>query len=247
MELTPEILKSKRAELSRNSMQFASTDSATTTINVNHVAADLIAINYSTILGNQPNSYGNYVALWQANSIPWNTTPLMTQKIDTNTQSGSMIFTGLSVTTLDYIIGYAVGPTLAGSNQQQHGNICSTAYIPAQKSPGNNTYPTTTPSLRIVFVDSNSVSVDYTLPANITPQSNGAWACIWRGGEASYADPALASINISGNAAQGSLAFNRISIGRGLTYTVGLFTSGWGGGSSPNNQKPMACSVTFTT
>lgn len=247
MELTIQNLQDNWAELSRDSIKLTSTSSATTTLDITYVTADTIGLSYKTMPGNEPNSNGNYVALWQnADDIPWNTSPLQIQKIDTNTPNGSMSFLNLSVTTQSYIIGYAVGSSLTGSNQQKQGNICSTAYIPASSNPGSESYPTFTPSLQIVYVGPNSVAVRYNLPTGITPQSNGALAGIWRSELASYNNPPMASSNIPLDAENGTFAFNNISIGRELTYTIALFTSGWSGGSSPNNQKAMACSVTFT-
>lgn len=247
MELTIQNLQDNWAELSHDSIELTNASSATTKLDITLVTADTIGLSYNTMSGNQPNSYGNYVALWQnTDTIPWNNDPLKVQNIDTNTQSGSMFFTGLSVTNQSFIIGYAVGSKLNGGSQQQHGNICSTASIPALSSPGNDSYPTFTPSLQILYVGPNSVAVQYNLPKRITPQRNGAWGGIWRSELASYKNPPMASNSITLDAETGSLVFNNISIGRGLTYTIALFTSGWSGGNSPNIQTAMACSVTFT-
>ena len=249
MQLTADLIRSNWAELSRDSMRLSETHSITTSLKIDYVTADSIGISYGTLPGNQPNSYGNYVAIWQnTNSIPWNTEPMQTQAITTNTQSGSTNFHGLDLTKQSYIIGYAVGPELTDDSRQEQGNICSTAYVPEQSKKDNleDSYVLFQPSLRVIFIGTNSLAVDYSLPSGVEPMSNGAWIGLWRSEQASYNNPPLASNNISIDAYSGTAVINDVNIGRGLTYTVGLFTSGWGGGSKPNNQQPMACAVTFT-
>lgn len=244
MKLTQELLISDLAKLSSDSMLVAGAASSTTSLVVTSAVADQISVAYNTMPGNQPNSYGNYVGIWQnMDSIPWNTEPLQTQQIVSNTPTGDMIFGGLNITVNSYIIGYAVSPELSGSGMQKQGNICATTFIP----PIGGTASQFSPSMQVLSIGANSVAVGFDLPSGVQPQSNGAWIGIWRAAQASYNNPPEAANSIQVNSGQGSAFINGITIGRGLTYTIGLFMSGWGGGSSPNNQKSMACSVTFTT
>lgn len=244
MDLTQEMLNKKLADISKKSMLVASGSSYTTRLKIIAVVADQITVAYDTMPGNQPNSYGNYVAIWQnSNVIPYNTEPLKAQPIVSNTPTGDMIFSGLNVSVNSYILGYAVSPALAGAGQQKQGNVCATAYVPALGGTDGSEFA---PSLTILSIGANSVAVGYELPTGNLPQTNGAWIGIWRAAQASYNNPPDAANSIQVNAAQGSAFINGITIGRGLTYTVGLFMSGWGSGSSPNNQKSLATSVTFT-
>ena len=217
----------------------------TTTLNIGRVAADAIDVNYATMPGNQPNTYGNFLAIWQnSNSIPWNTEPLKTFPVPTNTPNGSATFTGLSINNNSYIIGYAVSPTLATTGAiQKYGNICSTAFVPAA-STGNGTI--FTPGISGIQVGSTSVSFMFTLPDGIMPTTNGAWAALWRGDNPSFYNVALTRIiPLSPDYPFGTAAFNNVDIGRGLTYTIGIFMSGYmaTGGSS---QRALACSASFT-
>ena len=85
----------------------AAANSLTTTLNISFVSADEIDVDFNTMPGNQPNTYGNFIAIWQnSNAIPWNTEPLKTFPIPSNTQSGSASFTGLNVTNNSYIVGF---------------------------------------------------------------------------------------------------------------------------------------------
>lgn len=245
MELTQELIGSKLVELSGESMLTTASNNAATSLAINVAVADLINLSYKGMPGNQPNTYGNYVAIWQnSDSIPWNTDPLQTQQVVSNTPDGDMVFSGLNLTVNSYIVGYGVGPQLSGTGVQKQGNICATAFVPPI---GGGPSTVFVPSLQVLYIGANSISVGYSLPSGILPQTNGAWIGLWRAEQASYNNPPMAANNIQVNAADGSAFINGITIGRGLTYTVGLFMSGWGGGTSPNNQKPLACSVTFTT
>ncbi len=245
MKLTQKIVESKGIELSRESKAPTSTSSATTELFINFVSADQIHLSYNTMPGNQPQDCGNYVALWQNYyAIPWEIAPLKTQSINMNTPMGDMVFGDLEVTNKSYIVGYAAGPELTNGNRQAHGNMCATALIPAKGC--KETQKDFTPNLTMYYIGTDSVPMGYRLPPGEKPQTNGAWIGIWRAAQASHNDPPLASNNIQLDKASGSTFINDINIGRGLTYTVGLFTSGWVGSSESNNQKPMACSVTFT-
>lgn len=216
----------------------------TTTLKIQNVSADTVDLDYATMPGNMPNTYGNFLAIWQNTaSIPWNTDPLKTFSVPTNTPAGSATFGGLNLNNNSYIIGYATGPTLTGSgNIQKYGNICATAFIPAGSSDGT----IFTPGISDIGIGTTSVSFQFTLPDGLLPQTNGAWAGLWRGENPSYYGTApTAFIPISPDASSGRTAFNNVSIGRGLTYTIGIFMSGFQGGGG-STQRALACSSTFT-
>ncbi|SDF78016.1 hypothetical protein [Chitinophaga filiformis] len=219
----------------------------TTTLTISSVSADEIDVEYATMPGNQPNTYGNFLAIWQnPNSVPWNTEPLQPIfYIQTNTPSGSAAFTGLNVNNNDYIIGYSTGPILtAGGNVQKYGNVCATAYIPKAGEGGQGNI--FTPAISGINIGATSVSFQFDLPDGILPLTNGAWAGLWRGANPSFYTVAPQSfIPISLDYSSGRAAFNNVSIGRGLTYTIGIFMSGYksGGGST---QRTLACSASFT-
>jgi hypothetical protein len=211
---------------------------------VTDVYADLINVEYSTMPGNLPNTYGNFLAIWQnANSIPWNTAPLQTFPIPTNMAYGVATFGDLNTTINSYIIGYSVGPILSG-NAQEYGNICSTVYIQAASAGQDTVFMSSISNIR---VGTTSVSFDFTLPDGILPQTNGAWAGLWRGTSANfYGTAPLSTVLINPDVSRGTDAFNNLSITRGTSYTIGIFMSGYkqGGGSI---QKALACSAGFTT
>jgi hypothetical protein len=230
----------------KHALRFAATTGYTTSLQIDAVTADAIHVSYNTMPDNRPNTYGNFVAIWQnQNQIPFDTDAMQKQAITGNSQRGSLVFSGLSVTKNDYIIGYAVGPVKTES--QRFGNVCTSAYVPLggdSDAPADYTY--FMPSAVIKFVGSDSVLFQYNLARGTQPQTNKAWAALWRGDAASYTQPPDAAMPISVNAASGTIGFNGVSIGIGLSYTVGVFTTGWDTDSSKRIQKALACSVTFT-
>lgn len=213
-----------------------------TALHANYKTADSVRVNFRTMAGNQPGANKNFISIWQDNhSIPWTTQPLDIREMNGNTAEGILQFSGLDLRNNSYIIGYSVGPLLAG-DAQPYGNICASAFIPA-RSLGNNT--DFTASLTLVYVGDSSVAFNFTLPEGVRPRANGAWAGIWQAGQASYKEPPLMAVPISVDAAFGTEIFNDLTIGRGLIYTIGLFMSGFQD-SGRNAQISLACSLTFT-
>jgi hypothetical protein len=222
------------------------TNPALTTLTINVVTADQIILTYNTVPDNRPNTYGNFVAIWQnQNQIPYNQDPLSKQNIPNDTQKGDMAFDGLSVTENDYIIGYAVGPVKTDS--QTYGNVCSTAFIPSGAISDPSLIKLFSTSLLLKYVGSNTVSFQYSAPANYQPATNKAWAGLWRGASVPYTTPPdVAAMAVTLNSNFGTLAFNGVSIGIGLTYSIGFFMSGWSDAVPTRNQKTLACWLSFT-
>lgn len=201
-----------------------------------------IPVAYNTMPGNQSAEYGNTLFIWQAsNTIPWDNDPQNKQSITTNSQDGSATFTDLQVTTLSYILGYAVGPDKT--------QICASVYVPAlgqgdaaqikqvldaalaegnQASVAVQAYPSAT-----------SVQVNYTTLEGYAPGANNNWVGIWERGTVPLtgAEP-IQKVNINSDSPTGSTGFNNIPLLRGHTYAVGYFMG--------PKQSMLAASYTFT-
>jgi hypothetical protein len=214
----------------------------TTKIEITNVQATRIDINYDTLPGNQPNTFGNQVVLWQDhNEIPFGTPPLDSMPIPSNTQAGSLTFSGsFDINNNSYIVGFAVGPNLHAP-AQTYGNICSSSFIPAKGKPDNDS--NFEGIISEVRPGSTSVAFDLqNFPNQIDFKSNGGWAAIWQSGAPSYHTRPLATVQLTD---RNGGSFNNISIGRGLTYTIAIFMSGYNPiGNS--NQETMATAYTFT-
>lgn len=222
-----------------------STSSQTTSIQISAIAGNQLSVQYTGLPNNLPNTYGNYLVVWRnQDTIPWNDAdPDGFVAVEVNHSQGSQVFENITVAVgVSYVVGYAVGPKGSASNLTWE-NVCATGFVPVS---GPSTY--TSPSLTNVQPLSDSVSMNFQLPDGATPNTNGAWVGIWQTGQASYTTEPIASNAVSLDSSQGSTAINGVTILRGQTYTVALFTSGWQKGPSQGNiQTAIACTATFTT
>lgn len=218
----------------------------TTTLNITQVAQNFVSIAFNTLPGNNPNAHGNYVAVWQTNdnNIPWNTPALKTKKITGTNSAGDTVIDGINLTANSYLVAYGVGPELSGSGQQKYGNLAATAFIPAIGQPQRDPFA---PSLRLDNLGTNSLTATFRLPSNITPLSNGAWIGLWEANSISYNSQPDYSNNVTVDKATGQVFLTDINVGRGTTYTLGLFLSGWAGNGRPNTLTAAAAELTFDT
>jgi hypothetical protein len=217
-----------------------------TVVSVPVISADSILVAYTSLPSNRPNTYGNYVAIWQnANQIPWDQDPLKLTTIPSDQQRGNVLFDGLTIEKNDYILGYGVGPAKADS--QKYGNICSTIYLPMGSDTDPSGIVVTLPSLVLKFVGQNAVMVQFNMPSNYTPATNKAWMGLWRGAGTSYRNPPdTGAVPVTVNANTGTGGFNNVPLGVGLDYTIAFFMSGWNSDPTQRNQKVMACTMTFS-
>lgn len=213
-----------------------------TQVTVDVLDAHNINVNYDTLPGNQPSTYGNYVSIWQnQNQIPFNQKPLASYPIKSNTQAGTLNVPGLDITVNSYIVGFSVGPVL--STGQAQGNVCSTVFIPTI---GGGANVNTLSTLKIETIGSTSLSVKFTLPNGETPQANSAWIGLWESEVASYSNPPTSLNSISVNTSSGTAFINGITLGRGSTYTVALYTSGYSSNPANLGLTAMAATLTFS-
>ncbi|MFL5540209.1 MAG: hypothetical protein ACJ8J0_14560 [Longimicrobiaceae bacterium] len=204
------------------------------------VQGNQITYHFDTMPGNQPNSYGNTVFLWQTSqqAVPINTTPTSSQKVSANQPNGSNIFQNLTVSTESYLVAYAVGSTVQ--------NIVASVFIPATGG-GTANPQSTQPVVQVTNIGSTSVSVSYGLPQGMQPQSDGDWIGIWQGGEALlYSVAPIQFSPLASNSNTGYSGMNLTNpLQRGFTYTVGYFKGGYAA-TSPK-QTTLACCTTFST
>jgi hypothetical protein len=206
----------------------------TTKLQAASISGTIVSIEYDTLSGNMPNSYGNSVTLWQnSNTIPWNQKhPLKTQSIPGDTKDGSFEFTGLELTENSYIIGYSVGTDV--------GNICSTIFIPQNSSE----CIVFNPSVDIFYRGTDSIIVSYKLPTGSTPKTYKHWLGMWEGVAASYSTPPIKFQQITNENADDNQAINDVKFLRGKTYTIAYFSGGYI--EDKPIQTTMACTVSFS-
>lgn len=204
----------------------------------NGIQGNSIQYNWSTMPGNQPQTYADTAFIWQTSvpQIPTGENPANKQAVGSNQEDGSDSFGGLTVTTEAYLLAYGVGANVA--------NICATVFVPAI---GGGDPVSAGPTVSIGVVGPNSLSFLYQLPDGTVPSNDGDWAGLWEGQAESalYSLPPTWTVQIQSTHPSDNGAFTGIALKRSTVYTVGYFKGGWD--KSKPKQTTLACSTTFST
>jgi hypothetical protein len=210
----------------QKSLSLSTAESAATSVRIAAISGDDVILTYSSLPGNDPSSYGNFVAVWEDAVIPYSKPPLQKISIKSNARRGSLVVGNLIPHTNEYIFGYAVGPEVA--------DVCSYVYIdPTEPSQQFSA------SLLILVVTPDTVALRYSFPSDFDPAQNGASVALWRGATGSYTQPPIAQRAITDHASVGDVVMTDVQILSGATYTAGLLAS-----PKPTS---LAAWVTFTT
>jgi len=197
-------------------------------LSIGAVTPATVSVNYQTLPGNQPNSYGNFVAIWQSTMIPWGVPPLKRQAIPTDGQSGSTTLTGLAVQEKPYIVGYGTGTDIT--------TIAASAIIYV----GGQSGPSVSVTIGLASIASDSLVVHYmTLPGYL-PLTSKNWVGLWQGTASPYYSGApMARGAPDQDVSEGYIALNGLSLPFGTTFTLVYFTG-------PDKTEAAAI-LTFTT
>jgi hypothetical protein len=207
-------------------------------VEIEAYSADTVALKYTGLPGNRPQTYKNFVAIWSATVIPWTAPPLRQVEIPSNSESGTVIIDGLTITKSGYIIGYGVGSTIT--------TICASAVM----NPGDQTSPAAAPSpqsvqINVQYVGTNSVAVTYQALTGYLPHTSDNWVGLWRGMVSPYNSPKpLGVAVIPKDSTEGTVAINNVEIGINSTYTLIYFM---GNSALSQNNTMAAAMLTFNT
>lgn len=186
-----------------------------------------VTLNYSGLPGNQPMTYGNFVAIWPSSIIAWWVAPTARQKVGANLQDGSYTLTDLSISMTPYSLGYSVGPDIT--------DICASAMLNDDGTNG----PVDAVSIAISAVDANSISVRFHCLDGYQPKLSGNWIGLWTGRATPYYAPdPLAQVAISQNSTDGIAVLNNVTLTSGIPYTLVYFLGA--------DRTTAAAIVTFT-
>lgn len=192
---------------------LGSSELYTCSVVITGFSADLIDIKYSSLPANQPKENKNFVAVWNASMIPWNSTPIRQEEVPQNSETGTMSIDQLSITQTSYVVGYAVGSDI--------GNICCSAVISA----GGLTLPPSFITISLENIGTTSLAVHYQTLAGYRPTLYGNWVGVWKGYVLPYNAPSpLRSTPISTDSTEGSVALNNVPLAVDSVYTVIYFT-----------------------
>ncbi len=220
------------------------------TINTTDVSANQISLKFDTPNGNQPSSYGNNVYIWQSgNQVPWSSDALNSQAITVNTPNGTVSFNDLNVTTLSYIIGYAVGP-IDQTSWTKYPNVVASVFVPAignsaASADASQNGDVFQPSVNVATFGATSLVANISLPPGFNPGASDTYVGIWEGETASYNQTPKWWQPATSSNASSTVSFNNIQILRGTTYTLALFATGYSDTASSLKQTAMAATYTF--
>ncbi len=184
----------------------------TCVVTIENFTAYTVSLKYNTLSGNQPMAYLNSVMIWEASVIPWTVPPIASEPIPQNGQSGTFVMSGFTITSNEYIIGYAVGDLRT--------DICAVAQIAAGglRTPADSVY------ISIAKIEAKKLIVNYyTLPGYL-PKSYGNWVGIWEGYSSPFNAPKpLATVNVSTDSNQGTVTFEKLKLAPDSVYTLVYF------------------------
>lgn len=222
----------------------------TVVVNTTNVSAKQISVEFNTPSGNQPSSYGNSLWIWQSgNQVPWSSAG-QSQAVEVNSPGGDASFVDLEVTTLSYLIGYAVGPK--GDQNWLYPNVVATVYVPALGASSTEIDAAAqqgdvfSPSVAMQTFGARSLVTKFDMLPGFSPEKATSWIGVWEGQTTSYTQPPKWYQPVTGSNSSGTVSFNNISILRGTTYAIGLFASGYDANPSNLKQTALAATSTFT-
>ncbi|NNA55330.1 MULTISPECIES: hypothetical protein [Pseudomonas] len=202
-----------------------------TQLNVVHFTSETVTVRYDSLPANRPLSNENFVAIWASSVIPWQAEPLARITIPQNSESGTVVLSGVSIGRLSYVLGYGTGPNVS--------NIAASALISASGPEPAPHYI----QIAISNVTTNTLSVNYQTLNGYLPHTYGNWVGLWRGYMSPYNPTApLAKLDIPDDATEGTVAFNGLDLAVNGTYTLAYFT----GQPGHPEQRTAAAMLTFT-
>ncbi len=179
----------------------------------------VVSLTYKALQGTHPKDFGYFVALWEGDQIQDIKSAKQTKPISLNDQAGSLEFSGLNITSSDYIIGLGV------NNSDGSKSICSTLSIPSSVGIGEPLSGVTSDVSLPTGFGSHSVTAHYVTPLYNTPMDNSNWIGLFLG---SFTSNMFRGINViqtadvSSNIASGLAVMNNIKGGliRFQKYTL---------------------------
>lgn len=182
-------------------------------IDITSFTGSSISVSFSGLPANQPKTYQNFVAVWEASVIPWTVEPLRKIDVGVNTQSGTVTIDNLTVTYNSYIVAYGVGSDI--------GNISASALLSAG---GLKAAPTKV-NLGIQNLGTTSLSIHYQTLSGYQPKANDNWIGLWEGYVSPYNLPPkpVHKQKVKSYANEGVIGFNNLDLARNTTYTLIYF------------------------
>ncbi|WP_338642104.1 hypothetical protein [Burkholderia pyrrocinia] len=171
-----------------------------------------VDVSYAGLPGNQPRSYGDFVALWASSVVPWTVAPDARLDIPTNAEMGSVVLVGVSISRMPYTVAYGVGP--------KTGDACASALL----APDGSTGVVDAVSVELASLGVNAVTFRYHTLTGYRPATEGNWIGLWRGRASPYnAPPPLARAKVAQDVTDDSVTIDGVTLAAGNVYTAVYF------------------------
>lgn len=190
-----------------------------------------IGVTYKTLMGNQPQNFGNVVSVWSGSEIGWghNPPPLVSVPVPDNTPSGDLVVTLGDQTPAGgppYMVAY--GTSNSG-----------TAYCAGQMV-DRVVQPPFTTLLNLGGVGNKSLLAIFNTPQGNTPMRYGNWIGLWAGQTFTYDGVnRIKKVTVGADVAVGGQAMNGLGLTIDSFYTLGY-------ACGPRDQD-LAAWITFKT
>jgi hypothetical protein len=186
-----------------------------------------VQMNFNGLASRNPSTSGDYVGIWQnPGIIPFGQAPQSQQSVSQTSPNGSMLFSGLNLSALPYVIGYSAGSDANGKN--------IVAAIPISGGvPGLATLIT----LGIAAVGTTNLAMSYTCPAGMDPLSLGHSLVLVKGQTYNPTSPATTLATTPTTDNQTDVVSLTANMTMGQYFTVAYLA-----GAKPVN---VAATVTF--
>jgi hypothetical protein len=172
-----------------------------------------LGVDYSTLPGCLPQTYGHALGLWQGSIVNWDEMPPPSgAPVGSNQEDGSVELENLTIEDLAYTVAYAVGPDPT--------DYCAAVTF----SPGGQTRAAQV-SLAVNAIGSTSLGLHYVTLPGYDPGASGNWVGLWKGQPLVYAGkPApLGRATVTSDANEDDVALNNVPMAIRTTYTAVYF------------------------
>lgn len=204
----------------------------TTELKASIVNAESMELTYSTLPGNRPKLYGNWLGIWQGAMIHRGQEPVWRFGVESDERAGRQILGDLQLQRKPYILGY--------SHSESSGCPCATVqFIPGQTPEGTDGIAFST-TLSLAAYNANGLVVNYSTPQGNVPVDNDNWIGLWAGDLASFSpDNLLKKVKVTQRSNKSSQAITDVLLAYKSTYTVAY--------GSAKEDTAIVASITFET
>jgi hypothetical protein len=196
------------------------------------VNAESIELSYSTLPGNRPKLYGNWLGIWQGAMIHRGQEPVWRFPMENDERAGRQILGDLQLQRKPYILGYA--------NSESQGSLSATVqFVPGQTAEGTYGISFST-TLSLAAYNAHGLVVNYSTPQGNVPVENDNWIGLWDGDLASFStDNLIKRVKVTQRSNRSSQAITDVILAYKSTYTVAYGNS--------KEDTAIAASITFET